>query len=95
MKHVWDMIPSDTDILVTHGPPYGIGDSNGTVNCGCKTLNETVIERVKPSYHIFGHIHEGYGSWSNGQTVFINASICNQGYRPTRKPILFDIDPST
>jgi Icc-related predicted phosphoesterase len=93
MNTVWDKIPADTDILVTHGPPHGVGDSNGTVNCGCKVLRDTVSERVRPSYHIFGHIHEAYGVWSDGETVFVNASICNRGYRPTRKPILFDIDP--
>ena len=26
---------------------------------GCKMLREAVEERIKPSYHVFGHIHEG------------------------------------
>lgn len=41
---------------------------------------------------MFGHIHEDYGSWTDGQTVFINACICNSSYKPIREPILFDID---
>ena len=50
-------IPEDTDIVITHGPPYGILDKiyNGQ-SVGCKILLN-VIERVKPKVHIFGHIH--------------------------------------
>jgi len=54
------MIPSDTDILVTHTPPVGHGDLCCTgVRAGCVELLSTVQNRVKPKYHVFGHIHEG------------------------------------
>ena len=60
MKEKWDQIPSDTDILVTHGPPFGFGDmTSGRNNVGCKDLYEQVSTRIKPKFHIFGHIHEG------------------------------------
>jgi len=26
LQNVWQCIPSDTDVLMTHGPPLGIGD---------------------------------------------------------------------
>lgn len=56
----WDMIPSDTDILVTHTPPVGHGDQCCSgVRAGCVELLTTVQNRVKPKYHVFGHIHEG------------------------------------
>jgi len=56
----WEMIPSDTDILVTHTPPIGYGDLCCTgVRAGCVELLSTVQNRVKPKYHVFGHIHEG------------------------------------
>ena len=56
----WNHIPSDTDILVTHGPPLGFGDKTNSGNrARCVDLLHTVKQRVKPKYHIFGHIHEG------------------------------------
>ena len=55
-------IPDDTDILITHGPPYGIGDCNKEgVNCGDVVLMNEVENRIKPMLHVFGHIHEDYG----------------------------------
>ena len=57
---IWKQIPSDTDILVTHGPPLGFGDlTNSSNRAGCVDLLNTVQQRVKPKYHVFGHIHEG------------------------------------
>jgi hypothetical protein len=56
------MIPDDTDVLITHGPPHGVLDAamDGFL-CGCEELLDAVTTRVKPRLHIFGHIHEGYG----------------------------------
>lgn len=56
----WNLIPEDTDILITHSPPLGYGDlvCSG-VRAGCTELLATVQKRVKPKYHVFGHIHEG------------------------------------
>ncbi len=61
IKEFWNRIPENTDILITHGPPYGYGDFipyHG--NIGCEDLLNTVLYN-KPKYHIFGHIHESYG----------------------------------
>lgn len=88
----WNEIPVGTDILVTHTPPAGYGDRCATgVRAGCVELLNTVQKRVKPKYHIYGHIHEGYGVRSDGKTVFINASSCDINYMPNNKPIVFDI----
>lgn len=88
----WDLIPDDTDILITHGPPVGYGDLCAIgVRAGCVELLNTVQKRVRPKYHVYGHIHEGYGTRSDGRTVFINASICDLAYNPSNKPIVFDI----
>ena len=58
------MIPDDTDILVTHTPPVGFGDLCCTgVRAGCVELLNSVQRRIKPKYHIYGHIHEGVTSW--------------------------------
>ena len=82
----WDMTPNDTDILITHGPAQGIldwVDYGGQGSVGCPELLEA-IERVKPKYHIFGHIHEMYGIREVGETTHICASILDGRYHPTR-----------
>ena len=88
----WDLIPENTDVLITHGPPFGIGDriTQGE-HVGCKDLLD-VVEEVKPKLHIFGHIHEGYGLRSNRHTDFINASICDSLYQPLNRPIVYRYD---
>lgn len=86
-------VPTETDILLTHGPPLGRGDrcSSGG-RAGCIDLLREVQARVKPSVHVFGHIHEGYGVSSDGQTLFVNASSCNLDYRNVQPAIVLDIE---
>jgi len=71
----WAMIPDDTDVLVTHGPPRGIGDDAGEVQWreGCADLLRRVQE-VAPRLHVFGHIHRMRGQWRIGPTTFVNAT---------------------
>ena len=84
----WNLIPNDVDVLITHGPPYGILDRNfSSMNCGCEDLRRSVAERIQPRVHLFGHIHESYGTFSNGKTLFANCSTCNLWYRPVNPPI--------
>jgi len=90
----WSLIPNDIDILVTHGPPLGHGDlcKHGG-RAGCVNLLDEIERRIKPKYHVFGHIHEGYGITTNGQTIFVNASTCNSRYdrNNLNPPIVFDL----
>lgn len=85
---VWKKIPNDTDILITHGPAYGILDWVIPIgkHAGCPYLLER-IKQVKPKYHICGHIHESYGTYVEDDTTFINCSILDKDYYPTNKPI--------
>ncbi|XP_022111965.1 metallophosphoesterase MPPED2-like isoform X1 [Acanthaster planci] len=88
----WNLIPAGIDVLVTHGPPLGHGDlTTSKERAGCVELLTTIQRRVKPKYHIFGHIHEGYGVTTDNKTTFINASICTVNYSPSNKPIVFDL----
>lgn len=58
---VWNrFVPSNTDILLTHGPPWGHLDSRGIRKSGCPSLAKEVA-RVRPKLVVFGHIHVGYG----------------------------------
>jgi Icc-related predicted phosphoesterase len=96
IKEKWDMIPVDTDILITHGPPMGKLDyvPYDSVNVGCEELMKRV-EEIKPKIHVFGHIHEGYGYVFDGNTHFINAAVLNGRYEFRNKPITVDWDPET
>ena len=88
-KH-WDIIPDDIDLLITHGPPFGYLDTNSYMQrVGCVDLLKRVDE-IKPKYHVFGHVHEGYGIKRNDKgTRFINASVLNEHYNLVNQPITF------
>ena len=89
LRSKWDLIPIDTDILITHGPPYGILDKNLQFsNVGCVDLYDVVVNKVQPRVHLFGHIHESYGNVFNGKTLFANCSTCNLSYRPINPPVI-------
>lgn len=95
IKEKWEMIPRDTNVLITHGPPYGILDlvSYGEKNVGCPSLMEEILKLKDLKVHSFGHIHEEYGSKvldENGP-IFVNASICTLRYKPWNKPIVIDL----
>ena len=88
----WKVIETDVDILITHAPPYSIGDKTSNGHDGCKKLL-TRVTQVQPLVHIFGHIHEGYGMYilPNIPTLFINASSTNKAYQIVNKPLVFDL----
>lgn len=72
---LYSQIPSDTDILVTHGPPFGILDrSPGTSeHQGCRALFDRV-RKLRPKLHVFGHVHGAHGRFTE-ETLFVNAAL--------------------
>lgn len=93
--HMWaklNLIPKDTDILVTHHPPYGILDKSswGQI-CGCPLTLQHLKETLNVKLHIFGHIHPGYGIHEEDGTIFCNATIVNEKYRVTNEPHVFTL----
>lgn len=98
IKRYWDNIPDDTDVLITHGPPYGICDEayrvgfNITEHTGCKDLLDATL-RIAPKLHLFGHIHlSGQTSYVAPKTTYANVSMLNEAYLVWGKPMVFDID---
>ena len=93
----FDKIPSDTDILISHSPPYGKGDRVGNKNCGSISLMENV-KRVKPKLHIFGHIHVGSGfreeiKWDDGSSTYLaNVALVDQAYKIVHEPLIKEYD---
>jgi Icc-related predicted phosphoesterase len=91
----WEQIPNDVDVLITHGPAYGILDYapiGGHV--GCEELYRKIVE-VKPKIHVCGHIHDGYGQKTMGGIEFLNASVLNERYEHAHKPIVIEYDTET
>ena len=94
LKDKWDLIPDGVDVLITHGPAFGILDQtmDGS-NVGCEELTKA-IKRITPKYHLCGHIHEGYGVIELAGCTHINASVTTERYIPSNKPIVFTLHPN-
>lgn len=86
-----DLIPDDTDIIISHTPPWGGGSGyekgwdftdpqHGSVHAGDININHA-IKRVEPRFVICGHIHEGRGRYGTGKTAVINASYLDGWYK--------------
>ena len=78
-EQLYASIPEDTDVLVTHTPPYGILDKDGDILYGSTELLHRV-RTVRPRAHLLGHIHRAYGTVNDGTTVFFNAAIMDSHY---------------
>ena len=99
LREKFNLIPDDTDILISHGPPYGVLDEvqryKHHENCGSVALREA-LDRVKPKINVFGHIHEK-GSRTvvykhrGPNTLCINASIVDESYHPRDEIITMEI----
>lgn len=91
LQRHWDNLSKGLDILVTHGPPYGILDRAYPYG---QQLGDVAlfaaVQRIKPKLHVFGHIHGGYGIKRMNDITFVNAAHCNEAYLGVNKPIVID-----
>jgi Icc-related predicted phosphoesterase len=86
----WAKIPDQVDILITHGPPFGVGDMLSTgPRVGCEDL-KIRVDAVRPKLHVFGHIHEAYGIYDREGICYVNASVLNLQYQQTQAPIVIE-----
>lgn len=97
----WAKIPDDTQVLVTHGPPWGILDQvwdqpynklTGPDHLGCLELTKKIEQLKQLKLHVFGHIHgsNGVQTDTNG-VVYVNAAICSEEYKPIQKVHVVEI----
>jgi Icc-related predicted phosphoesterase len=91
-----EKIPDDTNVLITHGPPYGILDVlkdpyRTKENLGCKALRERIDQLPDLKLSVFGHLHSAEGILKIGDTTFINASYLDESYSPTYAPKVIDL----
>ena len=90
----YSAIPPDTDILITHGPPYGILDRSPeeSEHQGCPELL-AAVKRTKPKLHVFGHVHGAYGVHVSDDTTFVNAALLGKDGDIANRPLVVDIQP--
>lgn len=103
LSRYWEVLEEGIDLLVSHGPPKGILDiaekRDGNIEfCGDSALWKAV-NKVKPKYHVFGHIHDNHNIINNGirivnDTTFINCSMVEDGKFTQgiiNKPIIIEL----
>jgi Icc-related predicted phosphoesterase len=96
-EHIWGNIPEATEVLITHGPSYGILDkvnypgAREDAHVGCKYLKNRIAELKSLKVHAFGHIHEGYGITNVDGIQRVNAAILDDNYDVRNKPIVVEI----
>lgn len=88
LSEKWEMIPDDTNILITHTPPFGILDQvvDTSCGCGCKDsvgshsllLKSASLKNLK--LFCFGHIHESYGHVNRELSEKVSKQIPCDGY---------------
>jgi Icc-related predicted phosphoesterase len=93
MGRHWNKIPEDVDVLVTHGPPFGIRDKTAMTvqGVGCYDLRGRV-NFIKPKLHIFGHIHDAHGVEEHDGVKYINCSVLDDYYNVEFEPVVVEID---
>jgi Icc-related predicted phosphoesterase len=86
LEKIYSRIPKDTNILVTHSPPYGILDKNMQgMPCGSMSLVKAINDLPNLKLVICGHIHEGRGHMERNGILYINASNCGIPYSDLTK----------
>jgi len=91
IRHHWDLIPLDTEVLITHGPPAGILDRNFRgERHGCADLLDVINTRLtKLRLHVFGHLHPDGGQCINRDgRLFVNAAVCDERGYASRAPVV-------
>jgi len=98
LARTWETIPSDVDVIVTHGPPLGFCDlAQRQVHAGSSTLLHRIAYGVFPNLKLVacGHIHEGYGVDEIPAAIqnikVVNGSYVDERYRPGNQPIVVEL----
>lgn len=94
LKDIYGMIPTTTDILMLHSPPYKHLDAfprgGELLEVGAPHIEQRIKE-VKPLLAVCGHIHHSYGAKIIGDkdhpTLLVNAAHVDEGYNPVNAPV--------
>ena len=78
--HLWRA--GGVDIVVTHAPAAGLGDSEDPAHWGFDCFVE-LLKKYQPKYMLHGHVHLRYGPDQNRIHTFGNTTIINCSERYT------------
>jgi Icc-related predicted phosphoesterase len=97
----YDLIPADTQVLISHGPPLGIldrlasdGNYAGLVkdpHVGSHELLNKIESLLELKLVVMGHIHNAYGTLQIKDKMYINAAQLNEKYQVQNSPIVYEI----
>ena len=88
----WNLIPVDTNILITHGPPYLTLDATKSgLRVGCTELANKIEGLSDLKVHVFGHIHEADGIVERDGVIYVNASILDLYYEVKNSPVILHV----
>lgn len=100
LDKLYQDIPENLDILITHDAPFGVSDIilqedylwyDGKTHIGNKPLS-TIILKTTPKIVLHGHLHSTsreFEEW--GYSKVINCSIKDEYYNPVYDPIVFEL----
>jgi len=107
IKKYVDRIPKDVNILISHGPPYGILDTipeeykltpDEDIHRGCEELRTAMQHKlIDLKLSCFGHIHGNTGvivaPISNTRhIIFSNGAVINDQYKlVVKKPLIINL----
>lgn len=84
-SHNYAKIPSNTDVLITHSPAYGILDFDDNINYG----SEEILMKLSDLHlkaHLFGHIHAQHAILEQHGVIYSNGAIMNADYTILNSP---------
>jgi len=87
LEQMWELIPKNTDIVLTHSPCRNILDVTTTTdeNCGSFSLRNKIKE-LQTKIHICGHLHSSHGKYTDYKTDYYNVSMLNDYYQYIFEP---------
>lgn len=81
-------IPTDTDILISHTPPFGLCDNTlRGERVGSRALRQRLEELPNLKHVVCGHIHEGRGKATLDNIIIHNVACVDEYYKP-RTPLV-------
>lgn len=93
LEEIYSQIDEDTDVIISHGAPYGILDKpfrGGST--GSKAL-KNAIDRVKPKLVVFGHIHYSHGTHVEDGVTYFNAALAGKTWDSLdNPPLVFELE---
>lgn len=104
LKEIYSKIPIDTTVVISHSPPFGIGDLApkrwtpeteeewpSNEHCGSHALRERLFD-INPPLTLWGHIHGSYGIYSIGDNIGANVALLDDSYTVKNKPLTFILE---